>query len=389
MMPKSPPLPRPLLFILLIPLLLFSFATQAMGAACISLSKEGPATAVPGDTISFTFIVTNCGDVNFASGIAWVVDPLLSSQPLWVDTLVVGQSVTFSRDYQVTEEDCGELVNDATAFGSWNNDIPVYNPDSGVRDDDSWTVSVSCPYCGDGNLDPGEGCDDGNNADGDGCSAVCTVESYCGDGALDTGEECDDGNNTDGDGCSAACTVEPFCGDGVLDSGEECDDGNNADGDGCSAACTMELGGEGCTPGYWKQYRHFGAWPDPYTPNTMFSEVFEDAFPGMTLLDVLKLRGGGLNALGRHTVAALLNAASDDVNYDRSAVKVIDMFNAAYPGSPDDYEQVKNIFNFFNEQGCPLQRAELTSQLDFSSDKMSAAPLGKVIHSVKQSCPSN
>lgn len=31
------------------------------------------------------------------------------------------------------------------------------------------------PYCGDGNLDPGEMCDDGNNIDGDGCSAVCTM----------------------------------------------------------------------------------------------------------------------------------------------------------------------------------------------------------------------
>ena len=37
---------------------------------------------------------------------------------------------------------------------------------------------------------------------------------------------------------------------------------------------------------------------------------FDDAFPGMTLLEVLSQGGGGLNALGRHTVAALLNAAS-------------------------------------------------------------------------------
>ena len=72
------------------------------------------------------------------------------------------------------------------------------------------------PYCGDGNLDPGEMCDDGNNIDGDGCSAVCTYESgpYCGDGNLDPGEMCDDGNNIDGDGCSAVCTMgdpEPLC----------------------------------------------------------------------------------------------------------------------------------------------------------------------------------
>lgn len=67
------------------------------------------------------------------------------------------------------------------------------------------------PYCGDGNLDPGEECDDGNNIDGDECSSICKTEHqepYCGDGNLDSGEQCDDGNNVDGDGCSAICKTE-------------------------------------------------------------------------------------------------------------------------------------------------------------------------------------
>jgi len=67
------------------------------------------------------------------------------------------------------------------------------------------------PFCGDGNIDPGEECDDGNTSNGDGCSAVCTIEEegfYCGDGNLDDGEECDDGNDTNGDGCSSACEIE-------------------------------------------------------------------------------------------------------------------------------------------------------------------------------------
>ena len=65
-------------------------------------------------------------------------------------------------------------------------------------------------------------------------------------------------------------------------------------------------GGEGCTPGYWKQPHHFFAWTAPYTPETLFSDVFEDAFPGQTLLEVVSLKGneGKLEALGRHTVAA-------------------------------------------------------------------------------------
>ena len=38
------------------------------------------------------------------------------------------------------------------------------------------------PYCGDGNLDPGEQCDDGNNINGDGCSADCKTEGGGGGG---------------------------------------------------------------------------------------------------------------------------------------------------------------------------------------------------------------
>jgi len=109
-------------------------------------------------------------------------------------------------------------------------------------------------------------------------------------------------------------------------------------------------GGEGCTPGYWKQTQHFDSWPAPYQPNQLFSSVFEDAFPGMTLLQVLGLGGGGLNALGRHTVSALLSSGS--VNYAFSAQDVIDAFNAVYPGG--DYEGQKNIFAAQNELTCPL-----------------------------------
>lgn len=214
------------------------------------------------------------------------------------------------------------------------------------------------PRCGDGILDFGEGCDDGNNVDGDGCSAACTIESFCGDGVLDVGESCDDGNNMGGDGCSANCAIEPYCGNGVLDPGETCDDGNNINGDGCSSTCEHERGTQGCTPGYFKQQQHFGSYAAPFGPNTLFSAVFENAFPGKTFLQVLSLGGGGLNALGRHTVAAFLNASSHDVNYDFDAAQVVMMFNAVYPGTKAQYEFIKNQFNFLNEMGCPLGRAE-------------------------------
>jgi hypothetical protein len=113
-------------------------------------------------------------------------------------------------------------------------------------------------------------------------------------------------------------------------------------------------GGEGCTPGYWKQEHHFDSWRNPYDPGDSFNTYFDNAFPGMTLLEVLKQGGGGLNALGRHTVAALLNAASAGVDYAFSPATVIASFNAVYPGTKSDYETLKDQFEMENQRGCPL-----------------------------------
>jgi hypothetical protein len=111
-------------------------------------------------------------------------------------------------------------------------------------------------------------------------------------------------------------------------------------------------GDQGCTPGYWKQTQHFDSWPAPYTPNTLFSAVFENAFPGKTLDDVLGQGGGGLNALGRHTVAALLNAQSSGVAYPLTTQQIINGFNNVFPGGA--YEPLKDRWAGFNELGCPL-----------------------------------
>jgi cysteine-rich repeat protein len=238
-------------------------------------------------------------------------------------------------------------------------DIPAGEQcdDGNVIDGDG--CSSTCQLesvCGDGKLDAGEACDDGNTTDGDGCSSACTIEPVCGDGKLDEGEQCDDGNTTNGDGCSSQCTIEePRCGDGKLDEGEQCDDGNTTNGDGCSALCEIEkAGGQGCTPGYWKQTQHYDSWTAPYTPTTLFSDVFENAFPGQTLVGVMQNGGGGLDALGRHTVAALLNAASSGVSYGMTPSDVINAFNSVFPGSKDDYTFLKDDFANANESGCPL-----------------------------------
>jgi len=108
----------------------------------------------------------------------------------------------------------------------------------------------------------------------------------------------------------------------------------------------------GCTPGFWKAPHHADSWTAPYATSTPFSDVFEDAFPGMSLDDVLEEGGGDLDALGRHTVAALLNAASPDVDYPLTEQEVIDAFNGVYPGG--DYETLKDELEGYNENDCPL-----------------------------------
>lgn len=110
-------------------------------------------------------------------------------------------------------------------------------------------------------------------------------------------------------------------------------------------------GGEGCTPGYWKQPHHYDSWTT-YLPTQLFGSVFANAFPGMTLAKVAAQGGGGLKALGRHTVAALLNAASPDVDYPLTTAQVISKFNAAF--SSGLYEATKNEFAGLNERNCYL-----------------------------------
>ena len=111
-------------------------------------------------------------------------------------------------------------------------------------------------------------------------------------------------------------------------------------------------GGEGCTPGYWKQEQHFDSWVD-YSPGDFFSDTFGviyDSDPELTLLEAVWLRGGGEAALARHAVAALLNAANPDVSYEYT--DIIAMVLDAYAN--EDFEGIKNLFEYENELGCPL-----------------------------------
>jgi hypothetical protein len=111
--------------------------------------------------------------------------------------------------------------------------------------------------------------------------------------------------------------------------------------------------GDGCTPGFWKNSA--GSWPPTgYSTGQDFDVVFGvDAFtPNITLLQALNLGGGGINALARHAVAALLNSSHPGVDYDLSTAAVITAVQDAVNGG--DIEGTKNELAALNERSCPL-----------------------------------
>jgi hypothetical protein len=70
---------------------------------------------------------------------------------------------------------------------------------------------------------------------------------------------------------------------------------------------------------------------------------------------VLGFGGGGINALGRQAVAALLDASDPDVDYPLSAAEVISLTQAALDsGDPMLIENTKDEFDTANNGGCPL-----------------------------------
>ena len=104
-------------------------------------------------------------------------------------------------------------------------------------------------------------------------------------------------------------------------------------------------GNEGLTPGFWKN--HLDMWP--VAPDAYY---FDDVFgvgPHVTLLDALSLSGSIDDALARHAVAAVLNAAHPDISYPASVGAIISAVGT-YWGTADA-EWLKDILDSFNNLG--------------------------------------
>ena len=143
----------------------------------------------------------------------------------------------------------------------------------------------------------------------------------------------------------------------------------------CAEICPERCGGqEGCTPGFWKNNgdKHgASAWGCDLTPDMPFSAVFvlnepltirgngKSTITDPTLLQALGANGGGINAMVRHGVAAMLNACSDCVNYAIGDPWVVNtMIEDTLNGVPGAYtvDELHSMFAENNEAGCPVNQ---------------------------------
>lgn len=124
-------------------------------------------------------------------------------------------------------------------------------------------------------------------------------------------------------------------------------------------------GGQGCTPGYWRQPHHFDSWKW-YSPTDMLDAVFGVTFRStaknnpkgpLTLRDAVQLNGNGNGEqLFRHGTAALLNAVyQSGVSYQYTAAQVITMVRSAWlSGNATTISNTHKMLATANERGCPL-----------------------------------
>jgi uncharacterized repeat protein (TIGR01451 family) len=340
------------------PLTAGAFATHTTLIVCpadISVVKTADALSKVGDPVAYTVTVTNNGDgvVNRTSVIDSLAGDLTASFPA---TLAPGASFTHSYNRTVAAGDPDPLVNTVTAIyssGATSDTatasattnlfqpsvtlVKTGNVSTGVVGDvvnytitATNTSSADAPNCVGAVVDSLLGINQAVNL-ASGANVVITASRAI--AASDPNPLVN----------TATLTCSPVGFPNVLTASDT------------HSVAIETPGGEGCTPGYWKQSQHFDSWVT-YSPNQTLESVFDVpdslGLDNTTLVQALGLNGGGVNALLRHAVAALLNASSPDVDSGFTTTQVITATNAALASG--NYEAQKNLFAADNEQGCPL-----------------------------------
>jgi hypothetical protein len=110
----------------------FGFTGTAPGVALV---KTGPSTAMPGQTITLRYEVSNTGNTCLYGGMS-VCDPLFGGE-IWHQTPVVpGASYVIEKVYTVKSSDSNPLTSTATAYGHPPGSLPVVSASS------TWSVAI-------------------------------------------------------------------------------------------------------------------------------------------------------------------------------------------------------------------------------------------------------
>lgn len=104
---------------------------------------------------------------------------------------------------------------------------------------------------------------------------------------------------------------------------------------------TTQMAMRGCSPGYYKNHLA----PTGQNKDALFASAgFTNVFPGMSFQDVLENGGGGVTALGRHTVAAYYNALVFGSAYGLTPAQVVAEFNAAVAAGGSAVSELSDRF---------------------------------------------
>jgi uncharacterized repeat protein (TIGR01451 family) len=359
------------------PLVAGAFATHTTQVVCpadISITKTADVLSKVGDSVTYTFLLTNEGDATVDR--VSVNDTLLGDvSASFPATLAAGASATVQLQRTVAAGDPDPLANTVTAIYSSgatqdtataSAETNLFQPGVSVSKSctpdpidigasESCTIVVTNTGSADSpNLENGTIVDTltGNLLD---ATNTAVVSSDC-TAVLPTGGSCTIVTartvlDTDPSPLTNTVTVHynpvGFPNDITATASD-------------SVTINPPPGGEGCTPGFWKQDQHFDSWVG-FSPSDSFDTVFgvdvtlrvdNEQVTDPTLLQALQAQGGGINALARHAVAALLNASSPDVDSGFTVAQVIALVQAAVASG--DFETAHQLLAADNEQGCPL-----------------------------------
>lgn len=170
------------------------------------------------------------------------------------------------------------------------------------------------------------------------------------DGEDDNSDDSEDDGSDDSDDDSQNDTE---------DDGDDDEDGGDDDGEDSEDETDTVRGGEGCTPGAWKnRLLRLDRWP--VAPDTPVANVWNvpAALEDATLLDALRFGGGPsfedkVRILLRAATAAYLNARS--IDYDLTADTIVDRVNDAIAsGDADAVIALAEELDGLNNQDCPI-----------------------------------